>query len=533
MEKYCLVVIFFCLLALSLSAGTLDSQRERTYTLTYESQTADSLYLTLQVYTPSQPIPGVAIENYTYWPFWGVRMDGNNSLWPGTVGYYSYGYEFGTSALFPIAYPIAGLHGLHSFQAYLFIENQLWPVGAPLTIDADLDLLSQMNWQLLVYSADQQGLNLRLRVLNNTNYTWNASFVSQPIAWFSVNGIMPPYTVNPEPFSFSLYPSLTYYVAMHGEEPVQNGIYKLQAYLTGLEGDEPVPVAEPVVLNIGNVLEYQLGSGATNMAVPIDFNAHNSLYQCLFSAAELGSMDATITSLAMYNDFSNFGYNNCPVQVYMGETSQSDLYGGWIPAAQLSLVYDGLLNFPLGQNQVLFNLDTPFPHNAGNNLVIAIKRSTDPSALTTQEFFACHAVEAGRSIIATSDTAELDLNIPPAEWQTANYRPNFTMFYQPGTAVDDPNRTPEIHNLNTYPNPFSSVANISFKLPYSEQLTLQVYNTKGQLVRTIDSSLLPSGEHTRTWDGRDNQGQLQPCGVYLLKLIAGKHTSTGKLCYVK
>jgi hypothetical protein len=77
-----------------------------------------------------------------------------------------------------------------------------------------------------------------------------------------------------------------------------------------------------------------------------------------------------------------------------------------------------------------------------------------------------------------------------------------------------------------YPNPLSignglQVAHIPFYLPEKARVRIAVYNLLGQeIIRLLeDNAIIPAGRHTITWDGRNALGQLQPSGIYFIRLI--------------
>ncbi len=101
-------------------------------------------------------------------------------------------------------------------------------------------------------------------------------------------------------------------------------------------------------------------------------------------------------------------------------------------------------------------------------------------------------------------------------------------------ANDDPT-APEVvgFDLTNYPNPFNPTTNISFNLPAKSDVTLSVYNVKGQLVKTLVDSKLDSGNQTFTWNGTDNTNQSVSSGVYFYKLQVGSQTETHKMLMLK
>ncbi len=70
-----------------------------------------------------------------------------------------------------------------------------------------------------------------------------------------------------------------------------------------------------------------------------------------------------------------------------------------------------------------------------------------------------------------------------------------------------------------YPNPFNPGTMISFTLPATGKVTLQIYTETGQLVRTLVDGNLPLGRHQVRWNGRDRSGRAAAAGVYLYRLI--------------
>lgn len=89
-----------------------------------------------------------------------------------------------------------------------------------------------------------------------------------------------------------------------------------------------------------------------------------------------------------------------------------------------------------------------------------------------------------------------------------------------------------------YPNPFNSIINIQFTLPKNLEARLDIFNVSGQRVRTIESQY-NTGINTETWDGRDDEGNISPSGIYFFRLRAndseGNKTweNTGKITVLR
>lgn len=84
-----------------------------------------------------------------------------------------------------------------------------------------------------------------------------------------------------------------------------------------------------------------------------------------------------------------------------------------------------------------------------------------------------------------------------------------------------------------YPNPFNPSTEISFSLPTSSHVKLEIFNTLGQLVTTLVDGELTAGSHLITWDGSSKSGNPVASGVYLYRLTAGDYVRTKKMSLIK
>lgn len=107
----------------------------------------------------------------------------------------------------------------------------------------------------------------------------------------------------------------------------------------------------------------------------------------------------------------------------------------------------------------------------------------------------------------------------------------------PVNNLEEYEQTPSfvIRLINSYPNPFSKQTNISFKTGcvIKEPVILKIYNTKGQLVKTLTSYTKTPGDYELSWDGRDNNGNNVASGVYIYKITAAGKSLTNKLMLMK
>ncbi|MBW6514023.1 MAG: T9SS type A sorting domain-containing protein, partial [Candidatus Syntrophosphaera sp.] len=89
----------------------------------------------------------------------------------------------------------------------------------------------------------------------------------------------------------------------------------------------------------------------------------------------------------------------------------------------------------------------------------------------------------------------------------------------------------ELHE--NYPNPFNPTTTIRFDLPENSPVRLEIYNVKGQKVRSLLGSDLPKGSHSVIWNGLDDSGRPVSSGIYLYRLNSGSNEKTRKMMLMK
>ena len=87
--------------------------------------------------------------------------------------------------------------------------------------------------------------------------------------------------------------------------------------------------------------------------------------------------------------------------------------------------------------------------------------------------------------------------------------------------------------FGAYPNPFNPSTTLSFNLQESSPVSLEIYNQKGQKVRSLISETLPAGKHQIIWNGTDDNGNGIASGIYLYRMKSGKYSSTRKMILMK
>ena len=113
--------------------------------------------------------------------------------------------------------------------------------------------------------------------------------------------------------------------------------------------------------------------------------------------------------------------------------------------------------------------------------------------------------------------------------------PNSSAFYDIEIEDIDNTSEPELQvpETSNYPNPFNPSTTISYSLPTETSVRLMIYNTRGQLVKTLVNADQKAGSHSSIWDGTDSSGSAVSSGVYYYRLITNDRSIYRKMLMVK
>jgi len=160
------------------------------------------------------------------------------------------------------------------------------------------------------------------------------------------------------------------------------------------------------------------------------------------------------------------------------------------------------------------------------------------------------ATRVNLSLIPATNTSEetnyvyTDTEVEPGTWYywlQSNDLDGTSKYFGPISVIINNGGTPEVvpvsFALNQLgPNPFNP-ANTqltgSFGLSKAENVSMVVYNIRGQKVRTLINGMKNVGFHTLTWDGRDDNGSLCRSGMYYLVMLTDDFSTTKKIALIK
>lgn len=97
------------------------------------------------------------------------------------------------------------------------------------------------------------------------------------------------------------------------------------------------------------------------------------------------------------------------------------------------------------------------------------------------------------------------------------------------TSIENTDQQAQAFKLfQNYPNPFNPETRISYFLPKTSTVTLEIFDIQGKLVETLKTGITSAGEHTANW--RANSAS---AGIYFAKLRTENQSQTIKLILLK
>ena len=185
-----------------------------------------------------------------------------------------------------------------------------------------------------------------------------------------------------------------------------------------------------VVVQPEDLMVVTIGTGNSypNFRMPFDFYFRNSLSQTLYYPEEIGLGGGVITAISYTSNFvSNLSQKQ--IRIWIGETEQENLSGGWIDPSSLQLVFDGSLDFPSGENTILIPLQELYVY-AGGNLVVYTQRVWEQDYYNTNDrFYGTESAGSNRTRrVAADGTAGID-PMNPTTGSTSNWHPNTSLFF--------------------------------------------------------------------------------------------------------
>lgn len=292
--------------------------------------------------------------------------------------------------------------------------------------------------------------------------------------------------------------------------------------------ENDITPALAVAVQAQGYIAVTVGNGGSTDRMPVDMYYRSSIFETIYLASDL-NFTGEIARLQFYNSFTE-DIPGRHTRIWLGETTLSNLESQWIPSTQLTLVFDGNIDYPVGNNAILIPLDTHYSYG-GANLVLMVQRPRDALSYSSSNKFITQAAPSSfQSRIMSSDTMNFDPANPSGSWFPSPMYPKTTFIFLTLSEGSDPeNHAPSVSTLGkARPNPFrhTSGTRIDVDLIPGETGILGIYNISGRLIKRYQ---LTQGPQQITWNGRDRDNGLCASGVYLYRLETPSRKLTGKM----
>ena len=84
-----------------------------------------------------------------------------------------------------------------------------------------------------------------------------------------------------------------------------------------------------------------------------------------------------------------------------------------------------------------------------------------------------------------------------------------------------------------YPNPFNPTTTISFDIKEKTNVSIEIFNIKGQRVKQLVNREVAPGHHIVVWNGTDDNNRIVSSGVYFYKMQADEYFKINKIIMMK
>ena len=246
--------------------------------------------------------------------------------------------------------------------------------------------------------------------------------------------------------------------------------------------------------------------------------------------------DATITNgvESIHPDENGHYSFTCPVGIYFVSVSLLGYAGDTITDIQVIPNEPIILDFTLEYLEPPFNLD----HNLDS---LTVTLFWDFSGFQDPDF-ECF------NVFLKYTSNFINVGSPTESVYTTPLNPNYNyLFYVNAeysngisdssniievnfNSVDNPGSEPtKTYLISTFPNPFSNETEISYSLKEDCVVILEIFNIKGQLIRTLVNEKQKKNFHTTIWDGKDENYKAVSSGIYFYRLSTKGNSSAGNV----
>jgi len=114
------------------------------------------------------------------------------------------------------------------------------------------------------------------------------------------------------------------------------------------------------------------------------------------------------------------------------------------------------------------------------------------------------------------------------------YHNNYYAIYScQATPNGDLEISPVTLNASNYPNPFNPETTISYDISKQGKVSVDIFNLKGQKVKSLLNEIQEAGQHKIIWQGDNEAGKKVSSGTYFFKVKSGEEEIVKKMLLMK
>jgi hypothetical protein len=320
--------------------------------------------------------------------------------------------------------------------------------------------------------------------------------------------------------------------------------------LTGLEIGEPAGDGK----DYSNVFFAELSQGLNMMSVPlqpvIQYSARTLAETT--SATMVIDFDEDLQQFVAFTpdapDNANFDINGGEGYIVNVLAARTVAFSGaaWTnspsataapPVAQANNAWAFVVSGSVLDGDMMSASDGIYTVVVRNLTTEAIVAETTPDA--SGYFAAAWADLSRKAVIEAGDKIEVAVTDASGEIVAGPFVQKITLDAIRNAVVDMNLRLGDIVPersvlLQNYPNPFNPETWIPYHLKDAENVSIRIYSTAGQLVRTLDLGYKDAGIYSSRskaayWDGRNEAGEQISSGIYFYNMTTGDFASTRKM----
>ena len=199
----------------------------------------------------------------------------------------------------------------------------------------------------------------------------------------------------------------------------------------------------------------------------------------------------------------------------------------------------------------LFTLTGPDSASAGNGTrpELSWTESIDPDPFDNVYYRVAIATDSLLENVVLENVALIETLIPESDLE------NDTRYYWQVTAIDEDSlitrsdvwtfdvgylavdeyaMVPDEFTLQqNFPNPFNPSTIIRYGLPEDSNVSLVIYDLRGNVVHTLESGAKSAGWYEQVWNGETADGKTISTGIYFARIVAGDYSQVIKMLYLK